>query len=344
MPEIVRCPGCSRTLQVPDDLLGKAVVRCPSCQVTFTAQAVASEPPPPPMPKMEIEQHDEPLSWYDAAMEEIKADDGQRVAISRKPKRRANEDESTSTEEDYGDDDETEEVAERRGRRSPPGSRSEWQRTRSGLGYLLAAAVTVICSIFAVICAEMGAGLKMVVGIVGILAAIVLHLVGLIVCLSAPEYRGARTLAKITLGLYGASLVAQIVYLLHGVIFGPEGALSILGMLVGFGHLGTLIFMLRALAFGLREQGLAKNAFWFFIYYVVCVVITALGYMVTMVTMMIVFQAIAAGGGAYQSVESMGRVLAICGPILLLLGLGLIIWYIITLTKTRSAISRAARR
>jgi hypothetical protein len=305
---------------VPEDLLGKTV-RCPSCQVTFTAQAVASEPPPPPMPKMEIEQHDEPFSWYDAAMKEIKADDRRSVAVSRKPKRRANEDDSTSTEEDYGDDDKMEKVAERLDRRFPRGSRSEWRRTRSGLGYLLAAVVAVICSIFALICAaflnrqavragnaeEMGAGLIVLVGIliVGLLAAIVLHLVGLIVCLSAPEYRGARTLAKITLCLYGASLVAQIVYLLHGVIFGPEGALSILGMLVGFGHLGTLIFMLRALAFGLREEGLAKNAFWFFIYYVVCAVITVLGFIVIIATIEIALHAIAAGGPAAQSVKSL---------------------------------------
>ena len=355
---------------MPDDLLGKTV-RCPSCQVTFTAQAVASEPPPPPMPKMEIEQHDEPLSWYDAAMEEIKADDRQSVAVSRKSKRRANEGDSTGTQEDYGDDDEMEEVAERRGRRSPSDSRSEWQRTRSGLGYLLAAAVTVICSIFALICAafldstagaagggqgaragnaqEMGAGLIVVVGIyiVGLLAAIVLHLVGLIFCLSAPEYRGARTLAKLTLGLYGTYLVAQIVTWLLAVInFGLVGVLIVLGilaMLAGLGQIGTLIFMLRALAFGLREEGLAKNAFWFFIYYVVCVVITVLGYIVMIATIGMVFQMVAAGRKPDQLMTSM-RMVAIIGPILLLLGLGLIIWYIITLTKTRSAISRATRR
>jgi len=255
-----------------------------------------------------------------------------------------------------------EEVAERRGRRSPSDSRSEWQRTRSGLGYLLAAAVTVICSIFALTCAafldrmagaagggqgvragnaeEMGAGLIVLVGIsiLGLLAAIVLHLVGLIFCLSAPEYRGARTLAKIALGLYGASLVAVIVSSLLAVkVFG------ILGMLAGLGQLGTLIFMLRALAFGLREEGLAKNAFSFLIYYVVYAVITVLGFIVIIATIEIAFHAIAAGGDLAQSVKSLERVVIYEG-ILLLLGLGTIIWYIITLTKTRRSISRATRR
>src|SRR5262249_34387873 len=250
MPEIVKCPDCNRTLRVPDDLLGKTV-RCPSCQVTFKAQVGAAEPPPPPMPKMEIEEDDE-------------------QAVSRKPARRRSEDEyedrpsrrgdddddQPRQEDDFGDDDEMEEVAERRGRRSPRGSRTEWLRTKSGLGYLLAAVVTVICSIFVVFCggfvvgmagaagggeggragkaAAMGAGLVVVMGIyiVGLLAAIVLHLVGLIFCLSAPEYRGAKTLAKITLGLYGTYLVAQIVNWLLAVInfglvgFNPQMAMA----------------------------------------------------------------------------------------------------------------------
>src|SRR5262245_17229135 len=39
----VSCPSCERALRVPDDLLG-ALVKCPSCQATFTAGA----PQPPP--------------------------------------------------------------------------------------------------------------------------------------------------------------------------------------------------------------------------------------------------------------------------------------------------------
>jgi predicted Zn finger-like uncharacterized protein len=43
MPITINCPSCSRTLRVPDDLLGKNV-KCPTCGTTFTASA---EAPPP---------------------------------------------------------------------------------------------------------------------------------------------------------------------------------------------------------------------------------------------------------------------------------------------------------
>jgi predicted Zn finger-like uncharacterized protein len=37
MPEQIRCPDCDATLRVPDNLLGKSV-KCPKCQMTFTAE------------------------------------------------------------------------------------------------------------------------------------------------------------------------------------------------------------------------------------------------------------------------------------------------------------------
>src|SRR5216683_1403975 len=43
---IIDCPSCCRKLQVPDELLGKAV-KCPTCEHTFQSTAV-QEPPTPP--------------------------------------------------------------------------------------------------------------------------------------------------------------------------------------------------------------------------------------------------------------------------------------------------------
>lgn len=43
MPTTINCPSCSRTLRVPDELLGKNV-KCPTCGTTFTASGDA--PPP----------------------------------------------------------------------------------------------------------------------------------------------------------------------------------------------------------------------------------------------------------------------------------------------------------
>lgn len=60
MPIVVDCSSCHRKLRIPDELLGK-LVKCPTCNMTFTATALASPvaaagdpasaaPPPSPPP------------------------------------------------------------------------------------------------------------------------------------------------------------------------------------------------------------------------------------------------------------------------------------------------------
>jgi predicted Zn finger-like uncharacterized protein len=44
MPIQIACPTCQRQLRVPDNLIGQ-MVKCPSCQNTFTATAEESQPP-----------------------------------------------------------------------------------------------------------------------------------------------------------------------------------------------------------------------------------------------------------------------------------------------------------
>ncbi len=45
MPIEVRCPSCDRVLRAPDELVG-TLVKCPSCQTTFTAELDRPQPPP----------------------------------------------------------------------------------------------------------------------------------------------------------------------------------------------------------------------------------------------------------------------------------------------------------
>src|ERR1051325_9108314 len=47
MVEVITCPGCRRTLQVPEQYLGQTV-QCPECRHMFTAasSAVSANPPP----------------------------------------------------------------------------------------------------------------------------------------------------------------------------------------------------------------------------------------------------------------------------------------------------------
>lgn len=60
MPTIIRCPSCTRSLTLPDDLVGQ-LVKCPSCEEQFTAQEETGTTPslPPPMP-MRDEPREEP--------------------------------------------------------------------------------------------------------------------------------------------------------------------------------------------------------------------------------------------------------------------------------------------
>ena len=41
MPTNIKCPACSRALEIPDELMGKKV-KCPACKMIFTATADAS--------------------------------------------------------------------------------------------------------------------------------------------------------------------------------------------------------------------------------------------------------------------------------------------------------------
>src|SRR5713226_5949814 len=42
MTEIINCPACTRTVSVPERLIGKTV-RCPSCKSTFVAESAIGE-------------------------------------------------------------------------------------------------------------------------------------------------------------------------------------------------------------------------------------------------------------------------------------------------------------
>jgi hypothetical protein len=48
MPEVISCPACHRNLRVPNELMDR-LVKCPTCDATFTATR-ASEPVPAPLP------------------------------------------------------------------------------------------------------------------------------------------------------------------------------------------------------------------------------------------------------------------------------------------------------
>ena len=75
MSDTITCPSCQRTLRVPESLRGQ-LVKCPTCEQTFTAATEdrpppRKEPPPPPRDRYEDEplprpaRRDEPDDWED---------------------------------------------------------------------------------------------------------------------------------------------------------------------------------------------------------------------------------------------------------------------------------------
>jgi predicted Zn finger-like uncharacterized protein len=376
MPEIVKCPECKRTLRVPDDLLGKTV-RCPSCQVTFTAQAGASEPPPPPMPKMEIDEGVEP-------------------AATSKPGRRSDEDRLSSrrrAEDQEGDDDrepprfgddeygavEDEINAPTEGGRAA-GKRRDWLRLRQGIGLLLAAIFTIFgvqlvncCGTIAVAgiagaargqgggAAAAGGGqiLLGIVVLIGLLTGLVLDVVGSIFCISAPESHGAKTLAKLSL----AMKVGGILFLIIGVVMliasiGMAVAASLKGFLeasgaglvvIGIGYLLLLaqpvvfLFCLRGVARVMRRDGLAQS-----ILMLIIVHILSLVFIIGAVALLIAgFVGGVAQGGPKGDPDFLGGVGILGGIGYCLgavLGLTFLIWYIVTLFQLRGAITNYVRR
>src|SRR5438552_12780049 len=84
MPINTKCPTCKRTLEIPDELMGKKV-RCPSCKVVFLATAGGTPPPP----KTESSRPQPPKS---------KSEEG--IRVRRRPPPADEEDEEEEEEEE----------------------------------------------------------------------------------------------------------------------------------------------------------------------------------------------------------------------------------------------------
>lgn len=110
MPELVRCPACSKKLRVPDRLVGRNV-KCPSCGTTFTANAEMPVESPeeiePTKPSPRRRRDDESISERPRHRRSEDLDDEDR------PRRRSRRDSEEEDEEEY----EEETRPRKRGRR-----------------------------------------------------------------------------------------------------------------------------------------------------------------------------------------------------------------------------------
>ena len=144
--------------------------------------------------------------------------------------------------------------------------------------------------------------------LLGLLASMVLRIAGHVFCLSAPKKHSARTLAITALALVGSSAALYLLTFFIGMIegglqglqasspfgaggastgVGAGGALTRVGNIVsglaGLLNLAGFIvfcFFLRAVALAVRAADLARSIVWFVITFISCVVVGFLGLVV----------------------------------------------------------------
>jgi phage FluMu protein Com len=196
-------------------------------------------------------------------------------------------------------------------------------------------------------------GMLVVVILAGLMrfAAEVLALVGYIFCMNASPKHGAKTLAIVTLALGGGTLLfflANNGLMLTGRAAAPGGGMNVVGSgpvtiiadLLNLARFIVSLFFLRAVALCLRDWSLEKSAKTLIILWCIFA-----GMFVTLLTATIVFAAgavaAAAGGGGAPGAGIAGAGLLImgCGCIDLLLFLVAVIWYIVVLVQTRTALA-----
>src|SRR5712692_1097175 len=118
MPTTIKCPACTRALEVPDQLMGKRV-KCPACKMIFTATPAGKGPPPDPRAGRQSPDSKSEASVRRGSPKpppfEIEEEDEDQPRVRKKAvRRRGEEDEEDEEYEDEEDEEEEEEIRPRR--------------------------------------------------------------------------------------------------------------------------------------------------------------------------------------------------------------------------------------
>jgi hypothetical protein len=256
--------------------------------------------------------------------------------------------------------------------RSRPKVRANWPRVLSGLTLIMWATILSVCLAImmflgVMICGGMGAAaaarggpaagagavgglvILAVVGVLGGLACYVMRIVGHVFCLPSPEARGARMLALVTVILVFLELGCQVLGWVVSVgqfgmagLAGAANPMPVAGgmaaaaglelLLTGVRLLATVawffvfMFYLRAIALITGNDWLAAN--------IVKFMITSVAVVVGWVVWIGVIIAVGRAGGAAG-----GICLCVTGIAALVIGVGMLIWYIQILVNTRNALA-----
>jgi len=301
-------------------------------------------------------------------------EDDEYVEERRKRRRRPVDDDSELEDEI---EDEEDEVEDRIRPRRFKGKTRDWMQVRQGLALILAGAVTAVGALAVDMLvvqvsragdAQWGGGnvdgdragnlFVSCIVLLAALAAVVLDLIGSIMCLASPEFEYAKTLAKLSLIIKVAGVLFVVVAFI--LIFAGAGMLAASNpagfictsraalALLGLGYLllviqfAVFLLCLRALAITMRRSGLALNTLWLVIVFVFSFLLLAGSVTVVIFGLEDGPAKTSRGPGSSTGpIEMTGIVGSCCGIIMVL---SVVVWYVVTITQVRAAIMEYVSR
>lgn len=200
-----------------------------------------------------------------------------------------------------------------------------------------------------------GVGIICCSGVV-LLAAFILTVTGNAFCASAPPLNGAKTLAIISLVLVCLQVLFAIIGGVAGGVAGAQaGAASssmgggppasspafpgsnifgLIGNFLGLAYYVVFLVFLRQCAITLRERGIAKSILFLLIYTGVVVVVSG----ILVFALILGAVAVLSSGGGGAAGLGAGAIIGLI--LILLMALGMLVWYIISLFQIRGAITK----
>jgi hypothetical protein len=396
MAETIHCPDCDRAVSVPERLFGKRV-RCPSCKAIFTAESpvvdveVVEDEAPPRSPARKPARRDHDEDKEEAPRRKRRVEEEEEAAAP--PHRRNEEHEEERQRRVRPKKEDEDEIAERtRGRRRPAEEDEEdeeeprpqrkrpkltgdmvwgWKRVRSGLVFVLAAAVVaVLANIGGVLGFRALVDLEaqvprtdapfttelillVVIYFLACTVAVGLAMTGNIICMAIPEPKTARStltssLAMMALGLF--LFLGGVIYLwvrvaiwrnkipLYAATDVPHPPLEgivvyIFGATLLLAQPGVFSLFVRNAAQGVRQSGLAISL----IFQAIAPALIALAFAIAAMSMYSALTGDAvnreAGDAGWTTVK-----------ILYFVEFGYAAWFITSLILTHLAITRHIER
>jgi hypothetical protein len=341
MPDIIRCPACGRALRLPANAQGRKI-RCPQCNNVFATPAGAGGDTED-LPEERVREGIQQAARRQPREEGAGLEGAAPVLVGR-----ALENESTT--------------GERRARRKR--SREEkanWRRVHLGMALILVgvgllAGGMLLKTFGAAVAAGAqqaaqgpdaldprgSAGVSRFFFLAGLLLIVVargLMLLGNVGCLFAPPRYGARVLAIASLALLGTSALFSCVSGVSLSLPPMPGSLGVgvtelsdLASLLGIAQVIVLLFFLRAVARMLEEQWLVQHALYLAILSGAAELVSCGGFCVAAP---LAFGLLARDQGAAFGV--VGLLLFLLGGLLWLAALG---WYVFVLFHVRQAVGK----